>query len=42
MWGFISTCVTGSAAIMFKKAVKFNCLDAWRAIIRMIDIGMYR
>ena len=40
MWGFLSTCVTGSATAMFKKALKLNGLDAWRIILRMIDSGM--
>ena len=39
MWGFLSTCVTGAAAVFFKKALKLNGLDAWRVIVRMIDSG---
>jgi hypothetical protein len=39
MWGFLSTCVTGSAAVFFKKALKLNGLHAWRVIVRMIVSG---
>ena len=41
-WGSISTCVTGSVAIMFKKAVKLYGLDAWWIITRVVGNGMCR
>lgn len=40
MWGSLSTCVTGAAAIISKTALGLNGLGARRAAVRMIDSGM--
>ena len=40
IWGFLSSCVHGTAETMFKQAEMLNGLDSWRRIVRVIDNGL--
>ena len=40
IWGFLSSCFTGSAETIFRSAEDLNGLDAWRRVVRIIDSGL--
>ena len=40
LWGFLSSCLTGSAETIFRSAEDLNGLDAWRRVVRIIDSGL--
>ena len=40
IWGFLSSCLTGSAETIFRSAEDLNGLDAWRRVVRIIDSGL--
>ena len=40
IWGFLSSCLSGSAETIFKSAEDLNGLDAWRRVVRIIDSGL--
>jgi hypothetical protein len=40
LWGFLGQVLKGSALTMFKSADKFNGLDVWRKVIRLMDHGL--
>ena len=39
IWGFLSSCVSGEAEVIFRMANKLQGLDAWRVLINFIDHG---
>ena len=39
MWGFLSTCVTGDAENVFEAAGQNAGIDAWRRLVRQIDMA---
>ncbi len=40
LWGFPGQVLKNSALVMFKSADKFNGLDVWRRVVRMMDNGL--
>ena len=40
LWGFLGQVLKGSALVMFKSADKFNGLDVWRRVVRIMDNGL--
>ena len=40
IWGFLSSCLTGSAETILRSAEDLNGLDAWRRVVRIIDSGL--